>query len=463
MVFSSNLFLLQFLPIVIVIYYSVGKKYKNLTLVVVSLLFYAWGEPVYIMLMLLSILMNYCFGIFFINPKCNKKLLLLLAIIGNISFLAYYKYSVFFLNLLNYILKTDYSIRELALPIGISFYTFQALSYIVDLYRGEIKAQRNIINLALYISFFPQLIAGPIVKYREINNLIDNRVIAENDVVEGIRRFCYGLGKKILIANTLAKTVDFVYGMDIQNVTGAFAWIAVVFYTFQIYYDFSGYSDMAIGLGKMFGFSFRENFDYPYTSTSVQEFWRKWHISLSAWFRDYIYIPLGGNRKGEVSTYINLIIVFLATGLWHGAGITFVMWGLYHGSFVIAERIGFRNIIKKNKIIGLLYTFCVVNFGWVLFRSNDIFQAFEVWKRLLNPLAYIYSDISFFEILSLKNVVIFAISILGCGFIQKLEISKYIKKYKYSYGELILCMLILLICISCLANSSYNPFIYFRF
>ena len=333
MVFSSMTFLWLFLPLVFVLSLIIRRpRLQNYLLLIFSLLFYAWGEPVYLFLMLFSILMNWTFGLLIEKSAAHKKLFLVLDIIGNLGLLGYFKYTNFILDTIRRLLPSaSVPVTHIALPIGISFFTFQAMSYVIDLYRGRYRAQKNLFHLALYISFFPQLIAGPIVQYKDIEDQIMNRKRTPEKIASGIRRFIYGLGKKVIISNLVASSVDKLFALSPENMTGVMAWTAAILYTLQIYYDFSGYSDMAIGLGRMFGFEFLENFNYPYISKSIREFWRRWHISLSSWFRDYVYIPLGGNRKGEVRTYINNIIVFFLTGLWHGASWNFVGWGLRLG------------------------------------------------------------------------------------------------------------------------------------
>lgn len=299
-------------------------------------------------------------------------ILLAVNVVGNLALLGFFKYYDFFIGLVNSCFKTTFPEKNIPLPIGISFFTFQILSYVIDLYRGRYPVQKNILNLALYISFFPQLIAGPIVRYVDIDRQLESRTHSTQKAMEGIRRFLYGLGKKVLIANVLGQCVDSIYAMELSEVTGAFAWLAAGMYMLQIYYDFSGYSDMAIGLGKLFGFDFPENFNYPYLSKSVQEFWRRWHISLGTWFREYLYFPLGGSRKGAVRTYVNLMIVFLVTGLWHGAGMTFVLWGVYYGVLQVIERLGFKKILGKYPVIGWSYTFLAALFGWVFIPGGHV-------------------------------------------------------------------------------------------
>ena len=331
MVFSSLIFLFLFLPSVLFLYYIVDKRFKNLVLLIFSLVFYAWGESVYILLMLVSILANYIFGILVsINSKVRyKKLFLTLSVLFNLGLLGYYKYTNFFVENINYFFNKNNAIPNIVLPLGISFFTFQAMSYVIDVYRNDTEVQKNPLNLALFISLFPQLIAGPIVRYQTIAEQINKRTVTLNSFLSGVERFCIGLFKKVLLANNVGFVADQILNMNYNELSVVSSWIGILCYTTQIYFDFSGYSDMAIGLGRMFGFEFLENFNYPYISRSITEFWRRWHISLSTWFKDYLYIPLGGNRKGEFKTYRNLFIVWILTGLWYGRCGSFVAWVLY--------------------------------------------------------------------------------------------------------------------------------------
>ena len=468
MVFSSLLFLFVFLPIICILYFVMPKQFKNIVLLIASLFFYAWGEPVYILLMLFSIVMNWIWGMLLDWKKRARRWILVMAILSNIVILGWYKYLNFAVEIINQCFSVELPIREVSLPIGISFFTFQILSYLIDLYRGEYKVQRNIVNLALYISFFPQLIAGPIVRFKEIVDQLQNRSATPDCIMEGIRRFIYGLGKKVIIANSMAQCVDRIYALDLGELTGLLAWLASIMYTLQIYYDFSGYSDMAIGLGRMFGFAFPENFHYPYLASSVQEFWRRWHITLSAWFREYLYIPMGGNRKGRIRTYVNLLILFLATGLWHGANYTFLLWGLYYGVLSVIERAGVNRVLQKHSLLKHVYTVLIVNFGWVLFRSDSLVQAGEFLKRMLLPWKYMESIVPWQAYISHKALVLMFFGIAGCGVVQQLCLkcdiggkSRYM--WKNSYPELICCTFILIFSISMLAGNTYNPFIYFRF
>lgn len=464
MIFSSLIFLWLFMPVVIIGYYLIPDRFKNVFLMLFSLFFYAWGEPVYVFLMLFSIFINWLMGIFI--GKCDgyKRILLIADIIINLGILVFFKYLDFLIEIVNLSFGLSIPAFGVALPIGISFFTFQILSYEIDLYRGKYKAQCNIINLALYISFFPQLIAGPIVKYKDVNEQLQNRTHSLQKMMEGIRRFAYGLGKKVLLANVLAECVDAVYGLDAGDVTGWLAWAAAFMYMLQIYYDFSGYSDMAIGLGKIFGFDFQENFNYPYISDSIRDFWQRWHISLGTWFKEYLYIPLGGSRKGGARTCMNLFIVFAITGLWHGASITFVLWGIYHGILRMLERTGWENFLHKHPIVSRIYTFMAVMLGWVLFRAENPHQIFYMLARLLAPWRYMDTAVIWQRLIDHRAVFCAVSGFLGCGILQSfLGKMPAATKWKYSFAELIYCAVIAVLSISMLAGNTYNPFIYFRF
>ncbi|MEY8427281.1 MBOAT family O-acyltransferase [Lachnospiraceae bacterium 46-15] len=464
MVFSSMIFLWVFLPIIFIGYFAVQDRFKNILLLLGSLIFYAWGEPKYIMLMLCLILINYGIGIFMEKYEKQKKLLLILDVIINLGVLGYFKYFNFLIEIVSGCTGREIEFPKIVLPIGISFFTFQILSYIIDLYRGQYKAQRNIISLALYVSFFPQLIAGPIVQYKDIDEQLKHRVCTSEKTAWGIRRFIYGLGKKVIISNTVAQCVDIIYALDYENVTGLLAWIGAILYTLQIYYDFSGYSDMAIGLGKIFGFEFRENFNYPYLSSSIQEFWQRWHISLGTWFKENLYIPLGGNRKGKLRTYFNLMVVFFATGLWHGASFNFILWGLYHGLFQIIERLGFRKFLDKHGFFAHVYTVLVFVFGWTIFRADDLGQAGVMIKRMLLPWKYTESSFLAASVFGNKTAAVILAGVFGCGLLQwVLKKTRLLEKGKNSYLEISFCGMMFILCIAMLASNTYNPFIYFRF
>lgn len=471
MVFSSMTFIWIFLPILLFVYYISKEKYRNIILLIFSSIFYSWGEPKYIILMLISILVNYIFGR--ILDKCNKKknktIVLIFSIIFNLGLLVYFKYFNFIVtNIDNIIGHNVIPNKNIVLPIGISFYTFQIMSYIIDLYRGDIKVQKNLLNLALYISFFPQLIAGPIVKYKDIDEQLQKRTVTIEKFSNGIKRFVYGLAKKVIFANTLAYIADTIFNSNIKFLNMPIAWLGAICYTLQIYFDFSGYSDMAIGLGKMFGFEFMENFNLPYISESITEFWRRWHISLSTWFKEYLYIPLGGNRKGKIRTYINLLIVFLATGIWHGASWNFVVWGLFNGFFLVIERIKLKELLDKNKLkfINHIYALLVIIFGWVLFRADTLKSALQYMKIMVSPSKQLVNfDTSL--IINNRNIMMIIVVILFSGILQtifnKLKNKEKIKEIYHRYFEVIVICLLMFISIMMLASNTYNPFIYFRF
>ena len=425
MLFSSMIFLWFFLPLVFCSYYLIDKRFKNILLLISSIIFYAWGGVSYSLIMLSSIIINYIFALLIDkaiedNNLKNKKIYLALCIIINLSILGYFKYTNFIISIINSLSQNKIiELTNIVLPIGISFYTFQALSYVIDVYRGHNKAQKNIFNLALYISFFPQLIAGPIVKYHDIENQILNRNESLENIFYGIKRFIYGLSKKVILANMFALSCDEILKQPTDELGTALVWCASVLYTLQIYYDFSGYSDMALGLGRMFGFNFLENFNYPYISKSIKEFWRRWHISLSTWFKEYLYIPLGGNRKRKLFTYINLLIVFFATGLWHGASYNFILWGLFHGFFLVIERIFLGKLLEKNKLkfINHIYVIFVFVIGWVLFRADDLKHAFELYKLMFSYKESIYTVRYFFYP---QTFVCFIFGILFSGLFQSI-------------------------------------------
>lgn len=469
MLFSSMIFLWAFLPVTLISYYLLRAEYRNYVLLAASLFFYAWGEPVYILLMLCSILLNYLFGIGLERTETiwKRKSVLISCIIVNLGLLWYFKYSSGCFVFLNKLAGCEViHVKNIILPIGISFYTFQAMSYVIDLYRKEIKVQKNILNLALYISFFPQLIAGPIVKYKDVNRQLENRIVTEDSFTYGIKRFVLGLGKKVILSNTLAEIADSIFTVELAQLHTGLVWFGVLMYTLQIYFDFSGYSDMAIGLGRMFGFRFMENFNYPYISGSIREFWRRWHMSLSGWFRDYVYIPLGGNRKGKLRTYLNLFIVFLLTGIWHGASLNFLVWGLWHGVFSIIERLGLGDFLEKNriKVFNHIYTMFVVIVGWAMFRCASVREAGSVLRAMFTvrrSSVYVLSNF-----VSSRDWLIIAVSILMCGIFQKVfpkASQKFVSEEPGNVVEYAGLAFILFISIMYLVSGVYNPFIYFQF
>ncbi len=457
MVFSSCIFLFFFLPVVYLAYcICPNLRVKNALLITASLFFYAFGEPVYIFLMIGSILANYCLARLIAASEKWSKAALCVTVVFNIGMLVVFKYSALLIGTAAGMLRRTVTIPQLALPIGISFYTFQALSYCIDVYRDKALVQKNVWKLMLYISFFPQLIAGPIVKYHDISVQLSARCVTIEDTARGIQRFITGLAKKLLLANTMAYMVDTLYTTQLDFMLTA--WMAAVCYVFQIYYDFSGYSDMAIGLGRMFGFAFQENFRYPYISGSIQEFWRRWHISLSTWFKEYLYIPLGGNRKGEVRTMGNKLIVFMATGIWHGASWTFLVWGLFHGLFITLE---YRNLIPlKNKVFAHVYTMLVVVCGFVIFRADTIGQAVHILASMFTGVHVdAIERMLAARLLTPYNIVCLVAAVVFCA-----PVSEWVKgRVRHPAVRYAVSLALLALCILNLASSSYNPFIYFRF
>ena len=496
MVFSSLEFLCVFLPLVFIIYSIVPNlKIRNAILIMASLLFYAYGEPVYVFLMIGSVLANYIFARIIAVCEKRKKLVLAAGVIVNLGVLGLFKYAGFFVENLNRIFSSEIPVPDISLPIGISFFTFQALSYIIDVYRGRVKAQTNFANVLLYISFFPQLIAGPIVKYKDIYKAIEDRKQSVRQITEGLWRFIFGLGKKVLIANTVGEAVDTIFSSSTSEINIAVAWLGAIAYMLQIYYDFSGYSDMAIGLGKMFGFQFQENFMYPYGARSIKEFWRRWHISLSTWFKEYLYIPLGGNRKGRRRACINRIIVFFCTGLWHGASWTFIIWGLWHGLFLLIEE--FVPIMRKlPKVISNIYALLVVCIGFVIFRADTITQGLFFIKQMFTGISFSSGSVSLmWQQLTPWFIVMAIVGIIGAAPIRpvadKIRGIVYKTNDENNRGQIenndvqvensneqtvnvkqqtilqaslsVISVILLLWCIIRLSGNTYNPFIYFRF
>lgn len=461
MIFSSITFLFYFLPIVLVIYYLVPNKFKNLVLLVASFAFYFYGEPMYVILMLLSIICAYIFGILIDKYKNYSKLLLTLFICISIGFLVYFKYINFIIENINLWLSNKLDFIYVALPIGISFYTFQMISYVVDVYRGQAKVQKNIFKLAMYISLFPQLIAGPIVRYTTIEKQLENREYTFQKFALGVRRFIIGLGKKVLIADVLSELANAFLSSYAPSVL--FYWLYGIAITLQIYFDFSGYSDMAIGLGKMFGFEFLENFNYPYIATSITDFWRRWHISLSSWFRDYIYIPLGGNRVSKLKWIRNILIVWLLTGLWHGAAWNFVFWGLYFGILLILEKVFLEKYLKKlPKFLTHVYVLLIVIISFIIFNGESISQIMQNIGGLVGssniPLISpesIYYFKSYF--------IVILIGIIGATPILKNIVNSNKLSKIVNLAEPIFLLVILVICTSYIVDGSFSPFLYFRF
>ena len=470
MVFSSVLFLFRFLPIFMICYFLVPRNMKNLVLFLGSLVFYAWGEPVYIFLMLFSTISDFVWGrlIEEYRGEDRSRIFLLCSVVINLFILGFFKYADFLLQTVNTVFGTSIPLLGLPLPIGISFYTFQTMSYVIDVYRGDAKAQRNILQFGVYVTMFPQLIAGPILKYHQIEKYLQERRSDLDAISYGAKRFVTGLAKKVLLANNLGLLWTQISSLKNDQMSVLMAWIGIVAYAFQIYFDFSGYSDMAIGLGAILGFHFPENFNYPYIATSVTDFWHRWHISLSSWFRDYVYIPLGGNRKGAACTYRNLLIVFFLTGMWHGAGIAFILWGLYHGLFLILERVWLgKKLEKLPGILGWGYTVTAVFFGWILFRAENISLFFTYVRNMFVAHG---GTILLSAYLDSKMIFLIVMGVLFAGVLQKI----YEKVRVHSAGKIpangmvtvprmIACLVIFWLSVAALVNNSYNPFIYFRF
>ncbi len=481
MLFSSVIFIFLFLPTVLLIYYAVPKKFKNLILFIFSVIFYTWGEWLIVLVMLASTVIDYTCGI--LIEKGRRKLGIVLSITANLSFLGFFKYMNFTFE--NFRAVLDFfglhsqaleNVPYIALPIGISFYTFQTMSYTIDVYRGKVKANRNFIEFATFVTMFPQLVAGPIVRYIDISKQLRERVISLSKFGIGVERFIIGLAKKVIIANTFAEIADNIFALNSSDISPEVAWLGVISYTFQIYFDFSGYSDMAIGLGKMFGFDILENFNYPYISRSIKEFWRRWHISLSTWFRDYLYIPLGGSRVSPHRTYINLCIVFFITGLWHGASWNFVIWGLYHGLFLIIERVGFGKVLEKTwRPLSHFYTLLVVIIGWVFFRADDLSHSVSYLKAMFS----FNVNESIYTIHEYLNIEVYATGLIAI--IISMPIYHLIQaKYRTHITEsnlnvsniaasimnlsyTIILFGLFYFSVMYLSAGTYNPFIYFRF
>ena len=501
MLFSSMIFLWVFLPTVIIVNYMFSilpfksermrMTWKNLFLLLASFFFYAWGGIYYLLIMVCSICLNFAGGYILekaAKTRAAKRVWLGIIIILNLSILFFFKYFNMFIAIIESLMIPGAGIGEIwstmismkgtgvlgladiVLPIGISFFTFQAMSYVMDIYLGKARLQENIFDFALYVSLFPQLIAGPIVQYADVDLQLRQRKESLDMFVSGIKRFCYGLGKKVLISNVVAEIADGVWKLHGQEELGAFAaWIGIISYTLQIYYDFSGYSDMAIGLGRMLGFNFKENFDYPYTSLSVAEFWRRWHISLGSWFREYIYIPLGGNRHGVFRTCLNVFVVYCVTGIWHGANFTFIAWGLFYAVLQIIERLFLGKLLEKNpyKIVNWLYTMAAVMLGWIYFRSDTIFSANDYVRQLFNFTTF---NNKIFEYLSITAFAVIIFGIFFSGFVQR-PCKKLLEKihsipglsYPVLTVDYALQLVIIILSVGKLIGGTYNAFIYFQF
>ena len=499
MVFSSLTFLYYFLPIILIVYIFLpntavvplprGRKLvipaRNLLILLSGFFFYAWGEPFYVVIMLFSTLIDYTAGRLmakFDDSPAKRRACLIVSVCMNVGLLAVFKYSDFLIDTINGIFRANItnpvilankaindvynfglSESRVALPIGISFYTFQSMSYTIDLYLRNIKVQKSFVSFSSYVTLFPQIVAGPIVRYEDVAAELDERTVNINKISEGICKFVKGLAKKVLLANNIGIIWTQIKAMDYGEISAATAWIGILAFTFQIYFDFSGYSDMAVGLGKMLGFNFPKNFDHPYLSKSVSEFWRRWHITLGTWFREYVYIPLGGNRKGKGKTIRNLLIVWGLTGLWHGASWNFILWGLYFGVLIVIERLGWGNVLKKlPAAVSMLYTFLIAVFGWVLFDTDTLADAGRFFKAMFGAngrgdgtAAYYWTS----------NIVIFLLCIFAStNLFGKLTAFFRKKKRKlYAYITPAVTAVVLLLCTSYLVDATYNPFLYFRF
>ncbi|SFC24192.1 MBOAT family O-acyltransferase [Ruminococcus albus] len=481
MLFSSTTFLFGFLPAVLLMYFLMpvlfrkhARTAQNAVLFLFSLVFYAWGEPIYIFLMCLSITVAYITGILADKTRLpeNKKdskgpfAAMMTAVVWNLGLLLFFKYTDFFINTINSAAGTQLKPTGLALPIGISFYSFQTLSYVIDVYKGNVKCQKNILHLGTYVALFPQLIAGPIVRYIDVAEQLVHRDESIEKFAEGVKRFCIGLGKKVIIANAVGELFDSISNSPQSELSIAASWIGIIAYTFQIYFDFSGYSDMAIGLGKMFGFDFLENFNYPYISDSITEFWRRWHISLSSWFRDYVYIPLGGNRKGKARQCVNIMVVWFLTGFWHGANWNFMMWGVYFGVILLLEKNFLLKLLKKSpKIIQHIYALLLIVIGWGIFAYEDTSALLQNLKNMFGfgglPL---WNGQTAFWLT--QNIVLFMLAIV-CSTPLIKKAGGFMAKHKPSMYETVIvpaeCTLLFIVSVAYLAGNSFNPFLYFRF
>lgn len=458
MVFSSILFIFRFLPIAMILYFLTPNKYKNLTLLLISLMFYSWGEPKYFLIMVASIFVDYFVSRGIEKSRNNKKVsiaLLSISIVFNLGMLFFFKYFNFFLENVNNILELSLKYVKITLPLGISFYTFQTMSYTIDVFLGKVKAEKNIINFGAFVCLFPQLIAGPIVKYTDINVELKHRKIDMKQIQDGIELFILGLGSKVLIANNIGAFWSEIEGKGFVGLGIVIAWISVLAFAFQIYFDFSGYSLMAIGLGKILGFNFPRNFNYPYISKSITEFWRRWHITLGSWFKEYVYIPLGGNRVGRLRLYINLFIVWFLTGFWHGASYNFILWGLYFFILISIEKAVLLKFLEKHKIISHIYSIFFILLGWAIFAVVDLGQL----KILLKEMFSISKNNQWMYYVRNYGITFIIATVLSTPIVKNI----YNKVIKSDILNTFILMIIFLLCIAYLVDATYNPFLYFRF
>lgn len=458
MVFSSILFIFRFLPIALLLYYLTPERYKNFTLLIVSIIFYSWGEPKYFVLMLASIVVDYCAARGIERYRKNKRAriaFLAMSMSFNLGMLFFFKYINFFIDNFNMLFSLNLTHVAITLPLGISFYTFQTMSYTIDVFRGDVKAERNIINFGAYVCLFPQLIAGPIVKYSDVSKELKSRKMNPSQIEEGVRLFILGLGRKVLIANNIGMLWTEVERLGVTNISTPLAWMGILAFGLQIYFDFSGYSLMAIGLGKMLGFEFPQNFNFPYISRSMTEFWRRWHMTLGSWFREYVYFPLGGNRLGEGRMYLNLFIVWALTGFWHGASYNFIMWGLMFFVLISIEKAGFMAFLKKHRVFSHIYAIFFLLIGWTLFAITDL----TVLKEYFGRMFMFQGGTDWMYYLRNYGVTL----IIAIAFSTPVIKNLYEKVKKYQYIDLAVMILILLISVAYLVDATYNPFLYFRF
>ena len=464
MVFSSLTFLFIYFPITLMVMKLSPLKYRNFCLLVLSLLFYSYGEPKYIIIMLVSCIVDYFNGYMVDKYRDNKRIakrFVIFSIVFNLGLLGFFKYYDFLVSILNSIGINIFSPLNISLPIGISFYTFQTMSYPIDVYRNDAKVQKNLVNFSCYVTMFFQLIAGPIVRYKDIAAQLDHRIENENGFYNGIKRFVCGLAKKVILANNMGLIFEQINSLNNENISLLLAWLGIICFALQIYFDFSGYSDMAIGLASMFGFDLLENFNYPYIASSITDFWRRWHISLSSWFRDYVYIPLGGNRKGLYRQCINIMIVWLLTGLWHGASFNFILWGLYYGLILIFEKvIGLKMLKKIPVVFRHIYALILILIGWVIFNFTDFDMMINYFKLMFyNPV--IIDNISLYFIRD--NIILIIISIIACLPVRLSRLNPFVINKKFEYLMPLIILGTLIICVAFICESSYNPFLYFRF
>ena len=464
MVFSSLTFLFIYFPITLVVMKLSPLKYRNFCLLVLSLLFYSYGEPKYIIIMLVSCIVDYFNGYMVDKYRDNKRIakrFVIFSIVFNLGLLGFFKYYDFLVSILNSIGINIFSPLNISLPIGISFYTFQTMSYPIDVYRNDAKVQKNLVNFSCYVTMFFQLIAGPIVRYKDIAAQLDHRIENENGFYNGIKRVVCGLAKKVILANNMGLIFEQINSLNNENISLLLAWLGIICFALQIYFDFSGYSDMAIGLASMFGFDLLENFNYPYIASSITDFWRRWHISLSSWFRDYVYIPLGGNRKGLYRQCINIMIVWLLTGLWHGASFNFILWGLYYGLILIFEKVIGLKILKRiPAVFRHIYALALILIGWVIFNFTDFDMMINYFGLMFNN-PVIIDNISLYFIRD--NIVLIIISIIACLPVRLSRLNPFVINKKFEYLMPLIILGTLIICVAFICESSYNPFLYFRF